>query len=62
MVAVCSPVTIIGHMMPRGSGVNGRVAVSNWWQAAAASGWVPPVGSHRKVQRLPSRRAAGSPR
>jgi hypothetical protein len=59
MVAVCWPVTIIGHMMPRGIGANGCVADRSWWQAAAASGSVPPVGSHRSVQRFGCAPGAG---
>jgi len=50
MVAVSSPVTIIGHIMPCRTGANGCLTLSNWWQAAAASGCVPPVGSHWSVQ------------
>jgi hypothetical protein len=32
------------------TGANGSLAPSRARQAAAASGWVPPVGSHRSVQ------------
>jgi len=51
MVAVSSPVAIIGHIIPCRTGANGCLTLSNWRQAAAASGCVPPVGSHRSVQR-----------
>ena len=51
-VAFCGPAAIIGHMMPRGIGANGFLAASSWRQAAAAPGWVPPVGSQVSVHRL----------
>src|ERR1019366_8464295 len=48
-----APATIMGHMMPLGSGPNGFVfAACRTWHAAAGSGLVPPAGSHRSVQCL----------
>src|ERR1700722_16498872 len=52
MDAVCGPLAIIGHMTPRGTGVNGLLAWARVWQAACGLGWVPPAGSQVRVQRF----------
>src|SRR5947208_16444595 len=52
MDAVCGPPSIIEHMMPCGTGVNGSLAAASAAQAAAGCGRVPPTawGPHVRVQ------------
>lgn len=51
IVARCGPDTIIAHIIPFGSGANGRLAGSSVRQAARACGWLPPTGRQRRVHR-----------